>query len=217
MAFHSYNENIFDGWKAHLNEEYMKEGWNVYDQAVRGAVDSYRNFHKGKSGYVGPSWQLIKAMLWVEGGGPHFPEWKVRPMQIGAIYGGHADGGVFDVCNKPEMAWIAPPEMRQKFNVGAIRNMPELNIKAGLALLHLKLAVFGHKPGKVEVRGDDYAFSGNRQKVRDTRLPPPPRPPKVKYISAWLPFCPVTIYQRYNMGDASYASKLEYCLTLINS
>ncbi len=40
---------------------------------------------------------------------------------------------------------------------------------------------------------------------------------RARYIAAWVPFCPTTIYQRYNVGDGAYAPKLEYCLKLIGT
>ena len=124
------------------------------------------------------------------------------------------------------MVLIAPPEMRRNFNITAIANNPALNIQAGLALLHLKLAYFTHRSPF-----DDQVNAWSREAVPKSLFPdtladwrpdswpfdePSAKQPKIhKYISGWIPFCPVTLYQRYNIGDGAYARKLEYCMELI--
>ena len=181
----------------------------MFDNLVQNAVNEYQRFHTTHSGYIGPSWKLMKALMWVEGGGPsQGKNWLMRPMQIGNTN----DKGVDDVCTHADMLLIAPPEMRRNFSVAAIRTSPALNIQAALGLLHLKMAVirtstaFGYPSDSKPQLQSSSSYLFTREKTQPKR-----------YIAAWTPFCPVTIYQRYNVGDGAYARKLHYCLQLIES
>ncbi len=230
MSFHSFNVEDFEAWKQGIKHEHTKPGWDMHDSAIRGAVSSFQQFNGMKSGYVGPTWQLIKAMIWTEGGGPRYQdEWTLRPMQIGK----QGDLGIVDVVTKPGIGVVTPPEIRRNFQMAAIRSNASLNIQAGLVLLHLKLSFLGHRqksepPAERLTLGIGDVWDGARNAgdalhgrvdrhairshARQTSVPLVSEP----YVMAWLPFHPIVLYQRYNVGDAAYARKLECCMELMN-
>ncbi len=236
MSFHSLDTDKFDRWKRDLANAHQHAGWNKYDDTVRRTVSAFDQFLCGRAGYIGPRWQLIKAVLWVEGGGPGQTCWNTQPMQIGWLN----DPGIIDVLTKPHIGLVTPPDIRRRFGMAAIKEDPEVNIQAGISLLHLKLALFSQKPrtmptlSSMEQIGTE-TITTRRATEALSRLEVPSTsdwqrsPHHLKhhrsihleglvtesYISAWLPFCPVTVYQRYNIGDGAYASKLEYCMELM--
>lgn len=216
MSFHGFDQKDFDKWKRGIAHDCHLPGWNLHDTSIRNAVAAFDRFNQGRSGYVGPRWQLIKAVLWVEGGGPSFPDWKSQPMQIAWL----TDPGILDVLHHPWIEVVTPPEVRRNFGMASIKTVPEVNIQAGLSLLHLKLAVMGHRlkaskpidrpmPGATKPPAAPGGFS-SRPPVHGPHAMEP-------CVQAWLPFCPVTLYQRYNVGDGAYARKLEYAMELISS
>jgi hypothetical protein len=235
VSFHSFSQGAFNAWKREIARQHTKPGWNLHDESIQRTVRSYARFHAGKSGYIGPPWQLIKAMIWTEGGGPGFgDEWRLRPMQIGVVIRGKQDPGIFDVI-KPSTAIVVPPDIFRGFSVDGIRTNAEANIQAGLALLHLKLASFSHRPTSTtsaaaipakhqgKLNNPSSVLSTATQTATSLETTPSPlskshlpQRKTERYISAWAPFCPVILYQRYNIGDAAYASKIEYCLSLIH-
>ena len=232
MSFHSYDEKSFEGWKRGIEHEHHQPGWDIYDNAIHRTVAAFDHFNAGKSGYIGPRWSLIKAVLWVEGGGPRYDAWKTQPMQIGW----KTDTGIVDVLTQDHIGTVTPPDIRRNFSMTSIKTAPEVNIQAGLALLHLKLATFSRRPklgagtpppqaaafraasGIATIGESVRQMSGVHSRPGLKSGSPPPKAKHngvtEAYVSAWLPFHPVVLYQKYNIGDGAYARKLEFCMSL---
>ncbi len=232
MSFYHHTEADFENWKLGMMHIDLSV-WSTHDHIIQTTVAAFDRFHSGRSGYVGPRWELVKAVVWIESGGPNNSAWKNKPMQIGV----RGDLGIVDVTTKPEMALFIPPEIRRRLDAATIRNSPAANIEAGLALMHRKMAFLSRKPktnphlpgSETAALGDAMGravwtlatrnqaklpIMGSKPHHRDRRAHEGPHALE-SYICAWLPFCPVTIYQRYNVGDNTYVRKLEFCMKLM--
>ena len=230
MSFYHHTDAEFEDWKRELTHT-DRPAWSMYDHVIRTCVTDFARFHSGRSGYIAPRWELIKAVIWIESGGPRNSAWKDKPMQIGV----RGDLGIVDVTTQPEMGLIIPPDIRVRLNASTIRADPAANIQAGLALLHRKMAFLGRRPkthppdssaerlASIDRRLGNTTLVLNHRLARDKtdltlsshrRTHGRPQTSE-SYISAWLPFCPVTIYQRYNIGDNTYVRKLEHCMKLM--
>ena len=206
MSFHSFDQKNFDGWKRQLAHVYRNPGWDKYDADLQRIVSAFDQFHALKgNGYVPPRWQLMKAQLWVESGGPEQKYWNTMPMQIGMP----GDPGVLDVMHHAHVPLIAPPDLRRNFDLATIRSNPVVNIQAGMTLLHLKMAFYRKRPTQAFATSTSATQShpANRHKPVETE----------SYVCAWRVFNPVTVYQQYNVGDGAYAAKLNFCMELINA
>jgi len=227
VSFHSFDQQDFDKWKRGLERNYKNPGWDKYDADLQRIVNAFDQFHAPKgNGYVPPQWQLMKAQLWVEGGGPPQKRaWQEMPMQIGVP----TDRGILDVTHHPHVPLISPPDLRRNFDLATIRSNPVVNIQAGMTLLHLKMAFFATRPKPVPSvpQPASNATPPTRQPAAAAPMPHPlvtpahranqNHPQKEAYVCAWRPFNPVTLYQQYNIGDGAYAAKLNFCLELISS
>lgn len=210
MSFHSFDQHKFDKWTRQISSVYKHPIWNIYDADIQRIVNSFDQFNSPKgAGYVPPRWQLIKAQLWVEtGAGSDY--WKMLPMQIGM----KGDQGVLDVLDYNHVhrvSLVTPPDIRRHLDLATIRSNPVVNIEAGLTLLHLKMAFFASCPKPVE----HTHFAGHHQQKAPAHQPV--HHESEAYVTAWRPFNPVTLYQQYNVGDAAYAAKLNFCMDLIGS
>lgn len=207
MSFHSFDQQNFDKWKRGLERNYKHPGWDKYDADLQRIVNAFDQFHASKgNGYVPPRWQLMKALLWVESGGPPQKRaWEEMPMQIGVS----TDKGIIDVIRHQHVPLIAPPDLRRNFDLATIRSNPVVNIQAGMTLLHLKMAFYRRRPTTAFATPTSAAQShpANRHKPMETE----------SYVCAWRVFSPVTIYQQYNIGDGAYVAKLNFCMELINA
>jgi hypothetical protein len=106
--------------------------WNQYDDIIEDTVAKFNQRHPNS----GVDWQLVKAMLWQESGGPdRGVEWTTWPMQIGRR---KADTAIQDVINgKSNTNFIATDKERREIADAFRRNQmtPEPNIKAGIIYL----------------------------------------------------------------------------------
>jgi hypothetical protein len=188
-----------------LAHGYKNPGWDKYDTDLQRIVNAFDQFHASKgNGYVPPRWQLMKAQLWVESGGPEQKYWNTMPMQIGMT----GDTGMLDVMHHAHVPLIAPLDLRRNFDLATIRSNPVVNIQAGMTLLHLKMAFFRNRPKQPLATP---ASTAQSHRVRD-------KPVEMEsYVCAWRVFNPVTLYQQYNVGDEAYAAKLNFCMELINA
>lgn len=111
---------------------FADERWNRYDDIIKEKIATFNK----KFSNSGVDWQLVKAMLWQESGGPDKGiEWTIWPMQIGRR---QADKAINDVISgKNHTKLIATPEERKEIadKFHQHRMTPELNIKAGIIYL----------------------------------------------------------------------------------
>lgn len=129
-------------WIDTVEDGLSNREWDAYDALIRSEVGECvcsaqeagynpRFIENTASGYVCVDWTLVKAMLWVESGGPRQACWKTRPMQIGnpgdAAYGVLKSGAEGSV---PVMS----PKLFNAIRTQSI-DSPELNIRAAIAYL----------------------------------------------------------------------------------
>lgn len=218
-------------WKDTVNQGIKDAVWDKYDDTIKTEVTSYKTrFIKTSIPTV--NWLYLKAMLWTESGGPSNKAWETRPMQIG----NPGDPGLKTLKDGAEGSnIIMEKSLHQAIKSNPI-NEPVINIKAGIAYLYTRMAISEIKSVKdtrdkriyeyTVVGGDtlvkiakkkgttvDELKSMNPQAVALIK----PRQ-KLKYHKAmmdrvivrWRLFTAQNIAQRYNVGDPSYAEKLEY-------
>lgn len=65
--------------------------WHDYDDQILQWVTTYNQRFAATSGFVALDWRYVKAMMWLESGGPDYsPQgWKTNPMQLSARAGDH--------------------------------------------------------------------------------------------------------------------------------
>ena len=135
---------------------------------------------------------------------------------------------------------IIPPELRNNLTIASAAATPQMNIRAGIAYLLMRLAQYsvGTVPDEDDKKvyeavvkaGDSLdriARAGGTTIDTIKRLNPGTailRPGQIlkyqkaavrKIIERWNMAGPLTIATRYNIGDPDYARKLEYCLTVM--
>lgn len=123
-------------WENTVNEGITDPAWDEYDVVIEKEVQAYNLKFGGKPGYKQVNWKLIKAMLWVESGGPHNKEWKTRPLQIGV----GKDPALKTLKEKKELSdLVMSDDLHTQIKKGAADNKPEINIKAGIAYLFTRM------------------------------------------------------------------------------
>lgn len=117
--------------------------WYIYDDYIKRLV-SEMNHHlstsKNVENYKPLDWKWIKAMIWTETGAT-VAAWRTRTMQIGNT----GDDGIDEVAipARPRKHNIIVPQTWHsllKNQQDLIRSNPEYNIRAGIALLMIKMA-----------------------------------------------------------------------------
>jgi len=229
----------YEKWQATVNEGITDSSWDEYDKLIKATVSAY-NTRLGKTSRnvlkVMPNlkWTWIKAMVWVESGGPKNSVWNTRPIQIG----NPSDPG-YDALKKGEGAAKIIVDARLKADINKI-DTPTVNIRIGIAYLISRLA-------KIEIRslrsdkdkkeyeymvvaGDSFdriakKFSTTIDELKKSNPMAKPallKPKvKIKYYKAnleavivdWRLVTASTLYARYNQGDELYAKKLTYLMT----
>jgi len=224
-------------WQDGINKALDDAWWNAWDCEVQMAVNEYNRHLSGTPGFRPLDWQLIKVILWVETGA-HVSEWKVKPMQIGVA----GDPGMVALLSDEEGGdLIVPPALKSKLNAVTIRNIPALNIRAGIGYLLMRMANFEYrsllstdtKVYELVVRsGDSFekvarAYGTTTDVLRKLNSTPVVlRPGQVlkyqkasiqKVITVWKSFSTLTVARRYNSmrRDVNYAKKLDHALSLI--
>lgn len=69
---------LTDAWKKTVLTGITDARWDEYDGLIQAEVANYKLRYKQSV-----DWLVIKAMLWIESGGPDNASWKTRPLQIG--------------------------------------------------------------------------------------------------------------------------------------
>lgn len=190
-----------------------------------------------EKGYHPLDWRLVKAMIWTESGGPTNRAWTSRPIQIG----NPGDPGLAALLNGKEGGeLIIPPAHRAHLTISSAISSPEMNIRAGVAYLLMRLAKFEvasvpdtRDGGIHEIAvqaGDSFsriaAKHGTTISVLRAHNPTAVvlRPGQsLKYrkaslrkvIIGWDVATPEAIARLYNVGDPAYATKLRYCLSVM--
>jgi hypothetical protein len=223
---------LLQKWKDTVKQGIEDTKWDEYDYIIKTEVISYKTrFSKISIPIV--NWLYLKAMLWTESGHTNIA-WKTRPMQIG----NPGDPGLRTLRNGAEGSNIIMEKTLYQAIKSARINEPVINIKAGIAYLYTRMAiseiksvrdtrdkriyeytvVSGDTLGKIAKKKGttvDELKSMNPQAVAMIK----PRQ-KLKYHKAkmdrvivrWRLFTAQNIAQRYNVGDPSYAEKLEYLI-----
>ena len=236
-------------WIDTVEDGLSNREWDAYDTLIRSEVGECvcsaqeagynpRFIENTASGYVCVDWTLVKAMLWVESGGPRQACWKTRPMQIGnpgdAAYGVLKSGAEGSV---PVMS----PKLFNAIRTQSI-DSPELNIRAAIAYLFTRMAKFDVQTVPDEsdqtihsvtvVHGDSLERIARRVgtsidelkkfrsevSITQLRIGEKLRYRKMKtgrVIVGWRKWDFVTIAARYNGGgDPAYADKLAFVANL---
>jgi len=200
-------------------------------------VNDYNTRLSGTPGYKKVDWQLIKAMLWTESGGPKNKSWKTRVLQIGNTN----DPGYDIVKNGKEGASVVMSERMKTDIVNGNINEPNLNVRAAIAYLFTRMAKYENKsvvdsaqpqPFTYKVAKGDNGLADIARKVGSTteilqKLNPGKKVLHVgdsiqcqkasikTVVSGWRTFDTTTVAARYNGGgDDKYAQKLDYVLSL---
>jgi hypothetical protein len=75
----------FEKWQDAINKSTSSTRWNTYDPEIKNIVNEYNRYLINTPNYKLLDWKIIKAMIFVETGGPDNPSWRSNPMQIGNI------------------------------------------------------------------------------------------------------------------------------------
>jgi LysM repeat protein len=224
------------GWTNTVDNGVANASWDAYVATIQTEVQVYNTRFAG-SGYTAVDWKLCKAILWVESGGPTSPAWTKRVMQIGnpgdPAYGTLKGGG-------STVSLIVSTSLASDLQHKSIDD-PQLNIRAAIAFLFLRMAQFEDKsvidPAETAdhtytvVPGDNLSAIGRKVgttvevlKAMNPGADKMIKPGQVlKYrkaavrtvIVGWRAFNTANIAQRYNgNGDPNYAEKLNYVLDL---
>jgi len=129
----------YEKWQDTVKQGISDVKWDEHDSIIRSAVAEFNTRLGKKSVYVEKpmpalNWLWIKAIIWVESGGPTNASWGSRPMQIGNP--GDPAHGVLKA--QAEGSGIIMDKTLTS-NINAI-NTPKINIQAGTAYLLTRLS-----------------------------------------------------------------------------
>lgn len=218
--------STLDEWKAGREKAIGNPDWYIYDNTIRklvSEINQHLSTSKNIEKYKPLDWKLIKAMIWTETGAT-VAAWKTRPIQIGNT----GDEGIKEVVipARPRKYNIIIPKTWNTYLINKtdlIRSNPEYNIRAGIALLMIKMSetekdktVYDdEKEYTYEVVNGDRGYSSIAKKIGTTqgvlttlngvKVIHPGN--KLKYkkahieqcIPGWLLFTPENIQKQYNI------------------
>lgn len=227
----------YEKWQDTVNLGIIDTRWDQYDATIRAVVAEFNSRLGKKSRYVEKpmprlEWKWVKAIIWVESGGPDNPSWKSRPMQIG----NPGDKGL-GVLQRGEEASSIVMDAKLKASLAQI-NAPTVNIKAGTAYLLNRLSLSDIKSIRSDADKAQYEYtviSGdtlskiakkNGTTVDELKKSNPTKGAiikpgdKLKYYKArserviigWHAVSESMIAQKYNVGDPNYSKKLTYLI-----
>jgi LysM repeat protein len=128
----------YEKWQNTIKTSKTDKRWNDYDEEITLALKEFRTHLSGKAGYVGPTFELIKAMVWVESGGPSSGAWDARIMQIGNS-GDPGFGDLISGIKGGEL--IMPATLAQSLSTTTV-SQPKNNLRAGIAYLLMRAATY---------------------------------------------------------------------------
>lgn len=152
------NRTPYEKWQDTVDQGITDTAWDEYDDAIKKIVNEYNSRLGKKSRYVEKpmprlEWKWIKAIIWVESGGPSNPTWKTRTMHIG----NPGDAGFGVLKRGEENSNII---MDEKFKVKLVSiNTPVVNIKTGTAYLLNRLARHAFKSLRSETDNKLYEYT----------------------------------------------------------
>ena len=228
MAFSS-------GWIEAVQGGIKDSRWDGHDEVIRTEVGLRNAAFVVTPGFSALPWLMVKAMVWVESGGPDNPAWSGRAMQIG----NPGDPALAVLLSGKEGAdLILSPDLANSLKAGKIGE-PAVNIRAGIAYLYTRLAKFdvasipdrndGVLCEHAVVKGESLAsIAKQRATTVDELLARNPGAKaaiqpgqKLRFrkatmglvISGWRRATSSEVAAKYNGGgDPDYSAKLDYVL-----
>lgn len=225
---------LSEGWRRTMNEGIGDPAWDEYDTLIQQETAAYNERLAQTPGFAPLDWKLFKAMVWVESGGAKNPAWKQRAMQIG----NPGDPGYATLKKRAEGSDLIMSDELHKAILKDI-NDPNTNIKAGMAylltrLLQTDIASVADPDDKeaheyTAAKGDSFwklqkslstteadlkQMNPGMQTIRPGQVIKYRKAAMKRIIKGWLPMTPQKIFERYNIGDPQYPTKLEYVLDL---
>lgn len=230
-------KTTYELWQDTIDSALSDSTWQDYDCDIQRIVSQFNRHLSGIAGYIPLDWQLIKAMVWTESGGPDSRAWANNPIQIG----NPGDPGLTALFSKTEGGMlIIPPELQNKLTMSSTRISPQMNISAGVAYLLMRLAKFDFatvndpldkRTYDVSVKSGDTLeriakLNGTtvetlRKSNSSTNVLRPGQSLKYqkasiqKIITRWTAVSTTSVARLYNVGDPLYAKKLAYCLSIM--
>ena len=134
-------DKLDEDFKKTQDDALTNAEWDRYDKVIKTELDQYKVRLGTTPGFKEIPFNLVKAVLWIESGGPMKwsnakkalvanPEWKTRPMQIGV----GADQGLPTLEQGREATLLVMSDaLRQE--LPKVRKVPEVNVRAGIAYL----------------------------------------------------------------------------------
>lgn len=171
----------------------------VYEALIQQTVGDYNRRLASTPEYAAADWKLIRAMIWVESGGPMTLAWTGRVMQIG----NHGDPGLSSLRDHEGATTIVVSQAtldKLASATAATVNEPLFNIELGIAYLWVRMSRSDIGPSPADAQPSSPGAA------------PRPRARPGRRITGWRAFTPDVIAQRYNIGDPSYAEKLRYVM-----
>jgi hypothetical protein len=224
-------------WKATIMSSTSDARWDGYDCDIVRVVNEFNRHLSGVASYGKLDWKLIKAMVWTESGGPDNRAWKTRPMQIG----NPGDPGLRSLFSGREGGELILGASNRTLTQATAISSPQMNIRAGVAYLLMRLARFEVAEVKDEVDKKTYEIVvkpgdsfdkiarqngttiatlsklNGRQILRPGAKIIYQKSAMRKVIAGWAPITTAAIATRYNVGDSEYAAKLDFCLSAMRT
>jgi LysM repeat protein len=228
-------------WTSTIDTGKFEPNARVYDSTLQQHVGDYNRRLGAISGYVTVDWKLMRAVVWVESGGPKTLAWTGRVMHIGSS----GDPRLSAVkSGEGATSVIVPQTTRDRLASADARtiNEPFFNIEVGIAYLWLRMCksevgtiiddptVYSHTLASGETASSVAQKNGTT--VEDIRATNPGlnidrlSPGDVlrfhkartgRKITGWYAFTPDNIASRCNVGDLDYAEKLRYVMEALKS
>ncbi|MFO0587538.1 MAG: hypothetical protein U0441_08365 [Polyangiaceae bacterium] len=229
------------GWTNTIDAGLTDPSARKYDTTVSSFVNEYNARLEKTPDYVLADYKLIRAMMWVESGGPKGSQWNGRVMQIG----NNGDPG-YDALRNHEGAVplvVAPATLKRlaEAKPGDI-NDPFFNIEVGIAYVWTRLCKTDvgtivddatDRTHTVAPKGEIASRLAHSEgtTLQDLQQSNPGvnlnalkggsvlhfhKSHNGRRIKSWMAFTAENIARTYNVGDPAYADKLRYVMSVIN-